>query len=356
MRVSQLNASATVNVQNAPSGAKLSAWIDFNGDGNFGGPGEQIADSKSVANGTNMVTFDVPSTAKAGATFARFRLSTAGGLGVKGAATDGEVEDYKVTIMGLNQGLGTFGPQGPVSSTVSSAWGVAPGDVDGDGDMDIVAFGASGVAGTTTVYWCENDGSQSFTQHAVAAPGVARSAVAADLDGDGDMDLAVGGDFGIAWYENNGSQTFTSHSVSAQFTFTLTAADVDGDGDLDLVGSGGSRVAWYENNGSQTFTQNFLPGSVTSASGLAVADIDRDGDLDIAYTGLADNVIGWYQNNGSQTFTSTNIDSSAMGARNVVLVDLDHDGDMDFAAVSSNDDSVQWYENNGTQTFTKRTI
>ena len=43
--VGQLDASVTVNVQNAPGGAKLDAWIDFNGDGSWGGPFEQIADS-----------------------------------------------------------------------------------------------------------------------------------------------------------------------------------------------------------------------------------------------------------------------------------------------------------------------
>ena len=44
IRVGQLDASVTVNVQNAPAGAKLDAWIDFNGDGSWGGPGEQIFD------------------------------------------------------------------------------------------------------------------------------------------------------------------------------------------------------------------------------------------------------------------------------------------------------------------------
>ncbi len=43
IRVGQLDANVIVNVQNAPAGAKLDAWIDFNGDGNWGGPAERIA-------------------------------------------------------------------------------------------------------------------------------------------------------------------------------------------------------------------------------------------------------------------------------------------------------------------------
>ena len=98
VQVGQLEASVTVTVGNAPGGARLDAWIDFNGDGSWGGPLEQIADSVLVVNGSNVLTFDVPSTAADGTTIARFRLSTAGNLGVRGAASDGEVEDYAITI------------------------------------------------------------------------------------------------------------------------------------------------------------------------------------------------------------------------------------------------------------------
>jgi len=96
--VGQLDATATVNVQNAPSGAKLDAWIDFDGDGSWDGQSEQVADSEYIVEGDNVIAFDVPSWAISGTTYARFRLSTAGNLGVDGAAADGEVEDYQITI------------------------------------------------------------------------------------------------------------------------------------------------------------------------------------------------------------------------------------------------------------------
>lgn len=87
--------SATVTASLA---GKLDAWIDFNRDGDWDDPGEQIATSLSLAAGSNNITFAVPAGASTGTSFARFRLSSAGGLAVTGAANDGEVEDYQVQI------------------------------------------------------------------------------------------------------------------------------------------------------------------------------------------------------------------------------------------------------------------
>jgi len=97
--VGQLETVVTVNVQNAPDGAKLDAWIDFDRDGNWDEQTERIADSRGVVEGDNAIVFDVPNWAKEGRTFARFRLSTAGNLGVGGWAPDGEVEDHPLTIV-----------------------------------------------------------------------------------------------------------------------------------------------------------------------------------------------------------------------------------------------------------------
>ncbi len=92
MVVGALDAQVTVNVQG--SGGKLDAWIDFNGDGSWGGPGERIFSAQEVTTGDNVLTLDVPSYAIAGTTYARFRVSALDGLGVGGTAADGEVEDY----------------------------------------------------------------------------------------------------------------------------------------------------------------------------------------------------------------------------------------------------------------------
>ena len=94
---------ASINVDVTGTGL-LDAWIDFDADGVFE-PNEQIAASFAVVDGNNVLNFIVPITGTVdGPTFARFRLSSTGGLGPTGAAADGEVEDYAVDLTVLPPG------------------------------------------------------------------------------------------------------------------------------------------------------------------------------------------------------------------------------------------------------------
>ncbi len=92
--------STTSSLTVISSGAGLlDAWIDFSGNGDWDDTGEQIATSFAVQAGNNTLSYTVPADAVPGDTAARFRLSTVGGLAPIGAADDGEVEDYIVTIL-----------------------------------------------------------------------------------------------------------------------------------------------------------------------------------------------------------------------------------------------------------------
>ncbi len=93
----QISAQWTVNVQDAPKGAKLDAWVDFDGNGSWSAS-ERIADGLSVISGENVLAFDVPSASVTGLVAARFRLSTLGISTPTGIALDGEVEDYAIEI------------------------------------------------------------------------------------------------------------------------------------------------------------------------------------------------------------------------------------------------------------------
>ena len=97
--------SVDVNLQDAdPSSNRLDAWIDFNRDGDWTDAGEQIFTNFDLGTtiGVQTLQFTVPQDTGAnvdlGQTFARFRVSTAGGLGVTGSAADGEVEDHTVVL------------------------------------------------------------------------------------------------------------------------------------------------------------------------------------------------------------------------------------------------------------------
>ena len=77
----------------------IDAWLDFGANGSWFEVGEQIFTSQTVTAGVNILTFPIPSDAQLTNTFARFRFSTLGGLSAEGPASDGEVEDYLVTIL-----------------------------------------------------------------------------------------------------------------------------------------------------------------------------------------------------------------------------------------------------------------
>ncbi|MDP1623731.1 MAG: GEVED domain-containing protein [Bacteroidales bacterium] len=86
---------ATVQVTASITGF-LNAWMDFNKDGDWADPGEQIFTNQPLAAGVNNLTFSIPTTALQGKTYTRFRFNTVGGLNYFGLAMNGEVEDYQV--------------------------------------------------------------------------------------------------------------------------------------------------------------------------------------------------------------------------------------------------------------------
>lgn len=90
--------TAPQNPNGGPGTGRLSAWIDFNRNETWVDPGEQIFTNRLITAGTNGLVFQVPVGAALGSSFARFRLNREGALSFDGPATDGEVEDYQVTL------------------------------------------------------------------------------------------------------------------------------------------------------------------------------------------------------------------------------------------------------------------
>lgn len=96
LRAGATGASVVVTASKA---CKLNAWIDWNVDGSWGGTAEQVFLNQQLVAGSNTLALDVPAFALEGDTYARFRCSTEGGDGIGGEAADGEVEDYKVSVL-----------------------------------------------------------------------------------------------------------------------------------------------------------------------------------------------------------------------------------------------------------------
>jgi hypothetical protein len=82
----------------ANAGCTLSAWIDFNSDGDWADAGEELfPGGQALLAGTNSLSFAVADGAR-GKPYARFRCTTDGAVGFSGQASDGEVEDYRLTV------------------------------------------------------------------------------------------------------------------------------------------------------------------------------------------------------------------------------------------------------------------
>lgn len=140
--------NASVTIEASTSGA-LNAWIDFNGDGDWDDPGEQVFVDQALASGANDLTVSVPWDAQAGITYARFRFATTGGLGYAGNAGDGEVEDYRVTIEEVFDFGDAPDPTFPTLLTNNGARHVVDGvtylgtsvDAEANGQPSLVALG-----------------------------------------------------------------------------------------------------------------------------------------------------------------------------------------------------------------------
>ena len=113
--------------------------------------------------------------------------------------------DNEVAWFENMDGLGNFGPKKTITNTLTKAWAVYIADLDNDGDMDVLATSVETYGGE--VVWFENlDGQGNFSEKKVISTEVMspRSVTAADIDGDGDMDVisASQNDNKIAWYKN----------------------------------------------------------------------------------------------------------------------------------------------------------
>jgi hypothetical protein len=267
-------------------------------------------------------------------------------------------------------------------------------DLDGDGDRDVLVADIGVLQPSTEkvgrVVLLRNSGVFEF-EPIVLLDNVGRVACAeaADLDGDGDLDIAVcvfGHDEGkTLWLEQTGDLEFEEHVLDARpgaihaFPF-----DADGDGDLDLavvVSQDSEEILLFRNDGKGAFTKELLFKARVKfygLSGIEPADLDRDGDIDILFTNgdtldLDEKVaitpnnfhgLAWLENDGLGRFTEHEI-ARYWGAFAVQAADVDGDSDLDLVLTGMQipeiypNEEVQnllWFENDGRQNFTRHTV
>jgi len=228
-----------------------------------------------------------------------------------------------------------------IDGTFTGAISLFPADIDGDGDMDL----AGAALDANEIAWFENRDGNGFdwTRNSVATFTGASAVSAGDLDGDGDADLlgagkTLYGGHDIVWWENtDGSgMTWTEHEISTEFAGAHAAypADIDGDGDLDAVGAAIYRdeLAWWENADTigTVWNKHVITDSFDGAWTLSPGDLDGDGDQDVAGGAYYADDVAWFENTDGAGVTWTRHDADTGFDGAYSVQTFDIDGDGDM--------------------------
>ena len=239
------------------------------------------------------------------------------------------------------------------------------GDLDGDGDLDLVFPENGNVDGD--ISWFEQiDGNlyRHYLFHEIEAVHKPRFG---DVDNDGDLDIVVSaGDESpkaedeIVWFENLGDNTFEEWRIDDDVAFPadLQLGDIDGDDSLDVVvtATKANALYWYKKSGP-AWTRFTIEENANGPAGCVLEDIDSDGDLDVAICSTNDNQVFWYENDGSGSFTRKIVDANLAEPQDIEAIDVDNDGDVDLVVVSSDtNNTVSFYRNDGNELFTRESL
>ncbi len=255
------------------------------------------------------------------------------------------------------------------------------GDLDNDGDLDLVILGYNSITNISVLAWYENtDGLGNFGNIQTISTNSYNDLDINDFDGDSKLDIIISSKFDgkIAWYKNLGSGAFGTEQLitnastsSSTLILSITTGDIDNDNDIDIVyapyGSPDQSIYWIENtdgNGAFT-TTNLLLNVFGGMYDINLIDFNQDGVLDLYGSSSFDNI--YLKNDGIGIFTweftfNSSYENSSLGK----AIDIDGDSDMDMLyfvdnfdtfSNNNNEGAIIWFENtDGLGTFSTEQI
>lgn len=239
---------------------------------------------------------------------------------------------------------GSFGTPHIIDSTYVFGVEVIAEDFNNDGAIDLVA------ADDTAVSYYQNDGSGNFSFSKLAGKTEFYSIAVADINGDSLKDVMLGSVL-LYTYINNGNGTFSrdmrNEALINNFIFNLEMADIDGDGDQDVAVYYANNIPdidWYKNDGTGKFSAG---GSITTNSNdvksMRLVDLTGDGHPDFLTAYGQTGELVWMENDGQGNFSSENvIHTYPVLLRQVAATDADKDGDVDVFCGHNNEGLFFW--------------
>ena len=230
-------------------------------------------------------------------------------------------------------------------------------DFDSDGRMDVFVAASD----CNSILWWHNDGGNpiTWTEQIINRTFTgAKSVRVGDIDGDGDNDVVGAAIWSnqIAWWRNDGGDpiTWTKQVIDNSFSgaHRVQIVDIDKDGHLDVLGAAylGNQIAWWRNNGDSiiTWTKQTIGSQFYYACIALAVDLDNDEDLDVLGTAQSSDQLAWWRNDGGTPIIwEKKIISYLDRIWPLDAGDIDEDGDIDVFAASSHvgTNEVKWWEN-----------